>query len=205
METILTTIDSLDFGDIFYFKNGKYPYIFEGRGFLSKGGKFGYKKPNSDKIIFTDNNSMVLVQRKIRIENKPRYCSAWTSNISDKPMCNTIPCCGFCNHGKTDFVSKGFKDTDKVGSNQAPTFNDMRLGEWYSRPIQVEDGEWLYKGNFIQKQDHPELLKYCVFSAKDDRRHIGVSNTWKGAKELCKDNQENYPDVNPNDFLKITP
>jgi len=35
---------------------------------------------------------------EIVIENKPIYCNAWISKISDKVMCNAIPCCGFC-HG----------------------------------------------------------------------------------------------------------
>ena len=62
----------------------------------------------------------------IKIEDKPTYCHAWTSNISDKVMCNSIPCCGYCFHGKTDRVTDGFKDVNIIGKNQAPYYNDTR-------------------------------------------------------------------------------
>jgi|LakMenE01Jun11ns_1017448.scaffolds.fasta_scaffold6530381_1 hypothetical protein len=67
-----------------------------------------------------------MTQEEIKIENKPVYCNAWTSNISDKVMCNTIPCCGYCVHGRTDKVLDGFTAIDKVGKHQAPYYNDMR-------------------------------------------------------------------------------
>lgn len=63
---------------------------------------------------------------QIKIENKPKYCHAWTSDISDKVMCNSINCCGYAYHGRTDKVTKGFKDIDKIGKNQTPYYNDMR-------------------------------------------------------------------------------
>lgn len=50
-----------------------------------------------------------------KIEDKPIYCSAWVSKVSDKVMCNTIPCCGYAYHGCKDKVTNGFTDTDKVG------------------------------------------------------------------------------------------
>tara|TARA_R110000868_G_C10630268_1_gene743097 strand:- start:61 stop:480 length:420 start_codon:yes stop_codon:yes gene_type:complete len=52
------------------------------------------------------------MKQEIKIENKPTYCNAWTSNISDKVMCNTIPCCGYWVHGRTDKVLDGFTATE---------------------------------------------------------------------------------------------
>ena len=65
----------------------------------------------------------------MKIEDKPKYCHAWTSNISDEVMCNTIPCCGFHISAKAEKAIKeegSFKDYDKIGNNQAPYYNDMR-------------------------------------------------------------------------------
>ncbi len=60
----------------------------------------------------------------MKIEDKPKYCHAWISRINRNVMCNTIPCCGFSSHGRTDVVTKGFTKTDKVGKH--PLVN----GEW---------------------------------------------------------------------------
>lgn len=51
------------------------------------------------------------MSHEIKIENKPPYCSAWISKVSDKVLCNTIPCCGFCFNG----VGKGEKYVDLNG------------------------------------------------------------------------------------------
>ncbi len=64
-----------------------------------------------------------------KIKDKPTYCSAWVSKISDKVLCNSIPCCGFCIHGRTDRVTKGFeKFVNDVGRhplvNGKFVFND---------------------------------------------------------------------------------
>ena len=53
-----------------------------------------------------------------KIEDKPIYCHAWTSLISDKVMCNSLPCCGFCMSPGFEKVIKdegSFKDYDKIG------------------------------------------------------------------------------------------
>ncbi len=55
------------------------------------------------------------MDKKIKIENKPKYCHAWVSKTSSKVMCNSIPCCGYSIHGLTDKVLSDFKDTDKIG------------------------------------------------------------------------------------------
>ena len=41
-------------------------------------------------------------------------------------MCNTIPCCGYAHHGRTDKVLEGFTKINEIGLNQAPYYNDMR-------------------------------------------------------------------------------
>jgi len=53
-----------------------------------------------------------------KIENKPIYCNAWISKISDKVSCNTIPCCGFCMSPAMEAAIKkegSFKSYDKIG------------------------------------------------------------------------------------------
>ena len=51
-----------------------------------------------------------------KIKNKPSYCNAWVSKVSETVQCNTIPCCGFFTHGRTDIVIKGF-DINKKGKH----------------------------------------------------------------------------------------
>ncbi len=55
-----------------------------------------------------------VIDGKIKIENKPIYCSAWVSQLSSKVMCNSIPCCGYFLHGKTNKVTPGF-NTEQIG------------------------------------------------------------------------------------------
>jgi len=43
------------------------------------------------------------MSEKINIKEKPYGCKAWTPKDSDKVMCNTMPCCGFC-------VGKGMQE-----------------------------------------------------------------------------------------------
>lgn len=62
-------------------------------------------------------------------------------------------------------------------------------------PKQVEVGEWLYMGCFIQKSTHPELIgKYEVFKNNKDQDHVGRCYTFKEAKKLCVENKcsDNY-------------
>ena len=63
----------------------------------------------------------------MEIEDKPLYCHAWISKINRNVMCNSIPCCGFFIHGKTDRVTKGFEVIDKVGRHP------------------LVDGKWVFK------------------------------------------------------------
>ena len=56
-------------------------------------------------------------------------------------------------------------------------------------PTQIEVGEWWYKGCFIQEQEHPELLKYCVFKDTKKQEHVDVCSTFKEAIKLCEENE----------------
>lgn len=56
------------------------------------------------------------------------------------------------------------------------------------KPIQVELGEWLYKGCFIQESIHPQLFgKYEVFKNDDMQTHIGRCRTFTEAKKICEE------------------
>lgn len=63
------------------------------------------------------------------------------------------------------------------------------------KPKQIEVGEWLYKGCFIQESSHPQLIgKYEVFKNNENQDHVGRCYTFAEAKRLCKENEctENY-------------
>jgi len=63
------------------------------------------------------------------------------------------------------------------------------------KPRQIEVGEWLYKGCFIQVSEHPKLTgKYEVFKNDKPQSHVGRCYTFTEAKILCKENEctENY-------------
>lgn len=59
----------------------------------------------------------------------------------------------------------------------------------FSEPIQVEVGEWWFRGCFIQEQDHPKLLKYVVFADTEAQEHIDVCSTFAEAKAICRKNE----------------
>jgi hypothetical protein len=64
-------------------------------------------------------------------------------------------------------------------------------------PRQIEVGEWLYKGCFIQEFKHPKLLgKYSVIKNNKEQDHVGRASTMKEAKRMCRDNEchDNYMD-----------
>jgi len=58
-----------------------------------------------------------------------------------------------------------------------------------NKPIQIEEGEWWFKGCFIQKQDHPMLSKYVVFKDTEEQEVIDTASTMSEAKKLCIDNE----------------
>jgi len=57
------------------------------------------------------------------------------------------------------------------------------------KPIQVEVGEWWFKGCFIQEQNHPDLLKYSIFADTKEQEHIDVCSTFAEAKAICRKNE----------------
>lgn len=58
-----------------------------------------------------------------------------------------------------------------------------------SKPVQIEIGEWWFKGCFIQEQPCPQLAKYIVFQDTESQKHIDTATTFKEAKKLCIDNE----------------
>jgi hypothetical protein len=63
------------------------------------------------------------------------------------------------------------------------------------KPKQIEVAEWLYKGCFIQRSEHPELPgKYEVFKNNENQDHVGRCHTFTEAKRLCIENEcfDNY-------------
>lgn len=55
---------------------------------------------------------------------------------------------------------------------------------------QIDSDEWLYKGCFIQKSEHPQLIgKYEVFKNDERQTHVGRCYTFTEAKKLCVENE----------------
>jgi len=58
------------------------------------------------------------------------------------------------------------------------------------KPIQIEVGEWLYYGCFIQESRHSELIgKYEVFKNDKEQSHVDRCYTFTEAKKLCVENE----------------
>jgi hypothetical protein len=58
------------------------------------------------------------------------------------------------------------------------------------KPKQIDPDEWLYKGCFIQRSEHPELIgKYEVFKNDKQQSHVGRCYTFIKAKKLCEENE----------------
>ena len=74
---------------------------------------------------------------------------------------------------------------------------DLKLGENIlygtidnNRPRQIENGEWIYKGCFIQESKHPKLEgNYEVFKNNKEQSHVGRCYTFDEAKKLCEENE----------------
>lgn len=56
-------------------------------------------------------------------------------------------------------------------------------------PIQIEVGEWWFKGCFIQQQSHPELKPFRVFQDTEEQKTVGTCYTFQEAKRICKENE----------------
>lgn len=58
------------------------------------------------------------------------------------------------------------------------------------KPKQIELGEWLYKGCFIQESIHPKLVgRYEIFKNDEPQTHVGRCYTFTKAKKLCEENK----------------
>ncbi len=58
------------------------------------------------------------------------------------------------------------------------------------KPKQIDVDEWLYKGCFIQKSEHPKLIgKYEVFKNDKTQSYVGRCHTFAEAKRLCAENE----------------
>lgn len=58
------------------------------------------------------------------------------------------------------------------------------------KPTQIDTYEWLYKGCFIQKFEHPKLIgKYSVFKNDIPQTDVGRCYTFAEAKKLCEENE----------------
>lgn len=64
-----------------------------------------------------------------------------------------------------------------------------RLEMSTKKPVQIENGEWIYFGCFIQKQNHPNLLPFFVFKNNENQDNVGCCYTFTEAKKLCKQNE----------------
>ena len=67
------------------------------------------------------------------------------------------------------------------------------------KPVQIEDGEWWFNGNIIQKQDHPQLPDYIIFPDGGVRVHI--ARTFREAKKIAMENPNQNPENLPNNYL----
>ena len=58
-----------------------------------------------------------------------------------------------------------------------------------NKSVQIEIGEWWYKGCFIQEQNHPMLSKYVVFKDTELQERVGTAHNMREAKKLCVENE----------------
>lgn len=68
--------------------------------------------------------------------------------------------------------------------------------------IKISDGEWLYNGNFIQKQNHPLLRPFHVFNDTKEQMTVGVCYTFNEAIIIANKNKIKNPLHSAIDFLK---
>jgi len=48
------------------------------------------------------------MENKVKLEDKPKWCNAWSPLNSVKVMCNTMPCCGFFILGVTRHTKESY-------------------------------------------------------------------------------------------------
>jgi hypothetical protein len=58
------------------------------------------------------------------------------------------------------------------------------------KPLQIDSDEWLFKGCFIQRSKHPQLIgNYEVFKNDKGQTHVDRCYTFTEAKKLCIENE----------------
>lgn len=68
-------------------------------------------------------------------------------------------------------------------------------------PILIEIDEWYFHGCFIQKNDHPKLLPFTVFTDTKNQEVVGNCYTFAEAKKLCILNTVTEPFIGLDQFL----
>ena len=68
------------------------------------------------------------------------------------------------------------------------------------KPVKIEEGEWYYKGCFIQKQDHPLLRRFIVFQDTKKQKIVGGCFCFNEAKKLCVENEVINPELGLDSF-----
>ncbi len=64
----------------------------------------------------------------------------------------------------------------------------------FRRAVLIETGEWHCAGNFIQENEHPELMgRYEVFRDDECQTHIGRYCTFNEAKRESRNNSTKHP------------
>jgi hypothetical protein len=85
-----------------------------------------------------------------------------------------------------ELKEKGYNVKSCYMATSVRDFHDYYL-YYKDKPVQVEDGEWKYKGCFIQKSIHPKLIgKFEVFKDDEGQTHIGRYHTFSEAKKMCE-------------------
>jgi hypothetical protein len=92
--------------------------------------------------------------------------------------------------GKEKIKFKDLSDLkDKVNVAVDKFYNNSNI----KRPVQIEVGEWYFKGCFIQEQNHPKLEKYSVFQDTEEQLTVGTCHTMAEAKAICYKNEVKEP------------
>lgn len=97
-------------------------------------------------------------------------------------------------NGVKDIVCNVYGSTiSEAKMNAKIIANALNKYKSKEKPVQIEIGEWLYKGNFIQEQNHPELPKFRIFGADKEQTHVGTCNTFAQAKNIAELNENKEP------------
>lgn len=90
----------------------------------------------------------------------------------------------------------------KARLNRVETSQRGFCTKCWRKCISIEDGEWYYYGCFIQRSEHPALFgRYEVWKDDQDKSHIGRYETFKEAKQACRENSVEDPERGPHHFI----